>query len=69
MGEKGQEKTNQVKQYCELCELWCMDEFAFNQHLKGKRHILNLHDLEEKRTAKGKRRLAETGAGLDINEM
>ena len=46
--QQGGEFPNKQK-WCELCKLWCIDEFSFKQHLEGRKHIMQLHAMEKEK--------------------
>lgn len=49
-GKDGGEEVNQ-RQWCGLCKIWCMNEYAFKQHLEGKKHMTKLHTVKEEKGA------------------
>uniref|UniRef100_A0A803L9D6 C2H2-type domain-containing protein n=1 Tax=Chenopodium quinoa TaxID=63459 RepID=A0A803L9D6_CHEQI len=44
----GQSMEIETRLYCDLCDIWCMNEFSLKQHVSGKSHTLKLHTAERK---------------------
>lgn len=40
-----------MEKHCEACDLDLLDEYAFQGHLKGKKHFKNVQQMERKKGA------------------